>query len=152
MVLKHNMGLSSTMVEEVANDELCKKVEEFMAQGTCDLQVFVPVSKLENISSSDLGFIQVGRHLPNSLRLAKATVEIIDEKTCSKVDPVVVEVGEYRESRTGPEGPSPTSVTVGQNPPRGLQSAARLCVSPDTHTMTALLSHLITDMLFGNQF
>ena len=100
MVLKHNMELSSAMVKEVANDELCKKVEEVVAQGTSGLRVlFTPSSNIENISSSLLGFIQVGRHLPTDLMLASSIAGIMDETkvvTCSVSSLIQGELEEFR--------------------------------------------------------
>jgi len=104
MVLKHNMELSSAMVKEVANDELCKKVEEFTARGTSGLQVlFVPASNLENVSTSFLGFIQVSRHHPADLELSLSSSLLIDETkvmTCSVSSLIQGELEEVRKLLT----------------------------------------------------
>ena len=91
------MELSSAMVKEVASDELCKKVEEFTVRGTSGLQIlFVPASNLESITSSVLGYIQVGRHLPTDLVVALSNTEIMDETkvmTCSVSSLIQGELG-----------------------------------------------------------
>ena len=69
MVLKHNMALSSAMAkEEMVDEELCRKVEEFMGPPLTVLQpLFVPSSKFDHIASCDIGFIQLGQYLPSQI-------------------------------------------------------------------------------------
>jgi len=61
-VLKHNMALSSAMAkEEMVDEELCRKVEEFMAPALT-VPHFVPSSKFDYVASCDIGFFQLGQY------------------------------------------------------------------------------------------
>jgi len=80
MVLKHNMELSSALVKEAANDELCDKIEKSMNIRSSGIKVvFVPSTNFENISSSDFGFFQLGTYLPTDLILSFSSANSFDD-------------------------------------------------------------------------